>query len=306
MITALVGENSFGLGLELKKLRQEFLAHHDDLGLERIDCEEADYARIQEALTTLPFLASKKLVLLKSPSKNKQFVEYHEQLLADVPETTDVVIIEPKIDKRISYYKYLKKETLCKEFPELDAQALAQWLVTEAKTKDGSISSGDARYLVERVGAKQQLLFNELEKLIIHSPNVTREAIDLLTDPTPQSTIFELLEAAFNGNAKRAMTIYTEQRALKVEPQQIIAMLTWQLHVLAIIKTAGELDAGAIASDAKMSPYVVSKSQGIARSLTLARLKSLIHDLLDIDTKSKRTNLDLDEALQHYLLKLAA
>jgi DNA polymerase III delta subunit len=305
VITTLTGENSFKLTQELRSLRAAFLAEHDELGLERIDAEEADYNKIQEAVTSLPFLASKKLVLLKSPSKNKQFVENHEQLLAELPETTDLVIIEPKLDKRITYYKYLKKSTEFKEFNELDINGLASWIVAEAKEKGGSISSSDARYLVERVGAKQQLLSNELEKLFLYAPSITRANIDLLTDPTPQSTIFELLEVAFHGEHKRAMKIYAEQRALKVEPQQIIAMLTWQLHVLAIIKTAGERSANEIASEAKISPYVVSKSQNIARGLTLTQLRTLISDLLKIDTRSKRSSLDLDEALQHYLLTLA-
>jgi DNA polymerase III delta subunit len=82
-------------------------------------------------------------------------------------------------------------------------------------------------------------------------------------------------------------------------------MLGWQLHVLAVIKTAGDRSADEIARDAKMSPFVVRKSQNVARRLTLAQLKTLISDLLVIDTLSKRTSLDLDEALQHFFLKLA-
>jgi DNA polymerase-3 subunit delta len=160
--------------------------------------------------------------------------------------------------------------------------------------------------LVQRVGANQQLLANELEKLLLHESQISRQSIDLLTEATPQSTIFELLEAAFAGNAKRTMQLYQEQRQLKVEPPQIIAMLAWQLHVLALIKAAKDRTADQIAGEAKLSPYVVKKSQGIARKLTIAELKSLISDLLDIDVRSKKVGLDPDEALQNYLLKLAS
>ena len=159
---------------------------------------------------------------------------------------------------------------------------------------------------MERVGANQQLLSNELDKLLLYDANISRRTIDVLTDPTPQSTIFQLLEAAFAGNSKRALQLYAEQRALKVEPVQIIAMLTWQLHVLAIIKTAGDRSIDVIAQEAKLNPFVVRKSQAIAQSLTLTELKKLVTDLLKIDTASKRTNLDPDEALQHYLLALAS
>jgi len=293
------------LQAELRKLVAAFVKEHDELALERIDAEEADFARISEALTSLPFLSSKKLVVLRSPSSNKPFLEKFEQLLSDLPETTDVILVEPKLDKRTAYYKFIKKSTEFHDFPELDGNGQAAWLVDAAKQGGGSLSLADARFLVERLGARQQLLANELEKLLLYDSNITRQTIELLTETTPQSTIFQLLEAAFAGNQKRALELYAEQRALKVEPQQIIAMLSWQLNVLAIIKTAGERSAADIAKAAKLNPFVVQKSQGITRKLSLISLKRLVSDLLKIDTDLKRTNLDADEALQHYLLTLA-
>ena len=149
------------------------------------------------------------------------------------------------------------------------------------------------------------MLSNELEKLLLHDPQVTRASIDLLTEQTPQSSIFQLLEAAFAGNAKKALGLYEEQRALKVEVPQIIAMLAWQLHILAIVKLAGNRSAAVIASEAKLSPYVVQKSMAIAGRIELETLKQRISDLLAIDAKSKRTSIDTDEALQFFLLQLA-
>jgi len=306
VIITLTGENNFGLQQELSRLVADFVTAHSDLALERIDAEEAEFNRLLESLTSLPFLADKKMVVLRRPSANKQFIEEAEKLLAEIPETTEVIIVEPKLDKRLTYYKLLKKSTNFREYKQLDVAGLARWLVNEAKAKGGSLNQRDAQYLVERVGLDQQLLGNELEKLLLYNTTVTRETIDLLTEATPQSTIFELLESAFSGNAKRAMELYREQRALKVESPQIIAMLAWQLHILALIKAAGDRSADAIASEAKLSPFVVRKSQAIAHKLTIAELKQLVAELLDIDARSKRTNLDIDEALQNYLLKIGS
>lgn len=305
MIRTLTGANTFLLKRELDAAVAAFLVEHGDLALERIDGQEAELAKIQEAITSLPFLANKKMVVLRAPGANKDFAEKVAQLLSDVPETTDVIIVEPKVDKRSSYYKFLKSKTAFQEFNELDQSALASWLVMTAKGQGGTISSKDANYLVERVGANQQALGNELEKLLLYAPTITRRSIDDLTEAAPQSTIFQLLEAVFAGNVQRAFELYGEQRALKVEPAQIIAMIAWQLHVLAVIKTAGQQSADAIAKEAKISPYVIRKSQGIAHRLTLAKLKALIADLLLIDMRLKREAIDADEALQNYLLKLA-
>lgn len=305
MVITLTGSNSFTLGAALRQLLAEFVAQHGELAVEQLDGEEVEFERLAEAVTSLPFLASKKLVVLRAPGTNKTFQDQCEQLLAAIPETTEVIMVEPKLDKRSSYYKFLKRATDFRDFPELDQAGLVAWLVATAKQRGGKLSPTDARLLTERIGLNQRLLANELEKLLLYDPQISRATIELLTDETPQSTIFRLLEAAFAGRHHQTMELYAEQRALKVEPAQIIAMLTWQLHTLSIIKTAGDRPNTQIASEAKLNPFVVQKSQSIARGLTFARLKQLVSELLSIDRRLKRSNLDADEALQHYLLKLA-
>jgi DNA polymerase III delta subunit len=138
-----------------------------------------------------------------------------------------------------------------------------------------------------------------------YDSNITRANIDLLTDKAPQSSIFELIEAAFSGNSKLALRLYSEQRAMKVEPQQIVAMLAWQLNVLAIIKSAGDKPTDDIAKEAKLNPYVVRKSASVARRLSLEEIKDLVSALNKLDLRSKRSALDLDEALQYFILKIS-
>lgn len=304
MITALSGQNSFMLQRELHRLIDGFVAEHTDMGLERLDGDEAGYDRIRESLESLPFLAARKLVVLRQPSADKQFIENAERLLVALPETTDVIIVEPKLDKRLSYYKYLKKSTEFKEFSELDGVQLAGWLADEAKRRGGKLARADAAFLVSRVGANQQMLDNELAKLLLYDPQVTRDSILLLTEQTPTSTIFDLLDAALNGRTARALELYEEQRAAKVEPIQIIALLAWQLHILALIKTASGRDAGSIASEAKLNPYVVRKSMSIAGRLTLAELKALIRSVRDLDIRLKSVSIDPDEAMRGLIVTL--
>lgn len=305
MIITLTGNNAFSLQAGLKRLTDTFVAEHGDIAVERLDGETATFERLQEALQSSPFLASKKLVIVRSGSLNKQFTEHVESLLTTLPDSTDLILVEPKIDKRSSYYTWLKKHTELHDHAELDEQGLTRYLRETAKDEGATLSQGDARYLVERIGASQQLLSNELNKLISYNPQITRESIDLLTEATPQSTIFDLLEAAFAGNTKRAFELYREQREQKVDPSQIIALLAWQLRILALLKTAGERNEATVASQAKLSPYTVQKSSSVARRLTLAELKQLIRDLLTLDVRSKRESIDLDAALQNFLLTLS-
>ena len=304
MITVLTGENSFMLQQELRRIVDNFVAEHTDMALEQFDGEEAEFDRMREALQSLPFLASRKLVVLRAASANKQFAEAAESLFTELPESTDVIVVEPKLDKRTAYYKLLKKQQTFNEYNELDIPQLARWLSAQAKEQGGALSMSDATYLVERVGANQQLLSNEIRKLMHYDKTVTRQVIDLLTDKTPQSTIFDLLDAAMSGQHKRALDLYHEQRAMKVEPQQILALLGWQLHVLALVKTAGDRDPAEIAKEAKLNPFVVRKTQGVVRRMPLSDLKALIHEVLQLDIRLKSESIDADEALQNLIITL--
>jgi len=306
VITTLTGQNDVLRTQALRALVDEFVTKYGDIALERLDGEEASYERMHEAVQSLPFLAPRKLVTLRSPGANKEFTEKFEQFINDVAETNDVIIIEPKLDKRLSYYKQLKKLTEFREFAVLDGNGLAAYIVEYAKNQGGSISSADARMLIDRVGTNQLTLQHEADKLLAHNLKVTRASIELLTERTPQSNIFELLDAAFAGDRKRAMALYHEQRALQVEPQQILAMLVWQLHILAIVKTAGERNADTVAKEAKLSPFTVRKTQGLARRLTLVQLKRLVQGLREFDVRLKSESLNADEVVQYYLLNLAA
>ena len=304
MIATLTGSNAFLVHAELNRRMAVFVKEHGDMALEKVDCEEAEYSRITEATQNLPFLASKKLVVLRSPSANKEFTEKFESLLQAIPETNDVLIYEPKLDKRTAYAKALQKKTEFKSFNELDERELPNWLVDEVKNRGGSLSLGDARHLVNRAGANQQLLSNELDKLVLYNPKINRDTIDLMTEEAPQSTVFQLLDAAFAGNTTQALKIYEDQRAQRVEPQAIIPMLAWQLQIIAIVKTAGKKSVDEIAKEAKLNPFVVRKSRGIADKLTMPRIKSLVHELRELDVKLKSTSIDADEALKLYLMNL--
>ncbi len=304
MVITLTGENSFGWSAALHALKANFTAEHGDIAFAQLDGELTDYDHIREAIQAAPFLAAKKMVVLRSPSAIKQFTDEAEKLLKEVDDTTELIIVEPKLDKRISYYKYLKKSTDFREFPALDIRSLAKWLVDSAKSNGGTLSLADATFLVDRVGTDQQQLSSELEKLLLYDEQINRKTIELMTDLSVQSTIFELLDAAFAGKTKDALKLYDEQRTQKVDPLAITALMTWQLHVLALLVHAGSRSANVVASEAKISPYVAQKSQATARNLTKRDIKRYVSDLLAIDIRARREAIDMDEALKLYLVQL--
>jgi DNA polymerase-3 subunit delta len=305
MIITLSGENSFLLNQELIKLASDFESRHGDLAVQRIDAQETEYNKIHEALVALPFLVEQKLTIIYSPGTNKELTENLEKILQEIPDTNEVIFFEPKFDKRLSCYKILHKKTDFREFKSIDTSKLSQWVMNYAKTQEAKISQSDAHYLIDRLGSNQMMLANEIDKLSLYSNEINRQVINLLTEPSMQSTTFQLLEAAFARKTQKTIQLYKEQRLQKVEPQVIIGLLTWQLHAMAVVVSAGSRPVEEIVTKAKLKPYTITKTRSITRDMSLGSVANLINKLAEIDKKSKTQNYNLDEALMGYLLELS-
>ena len=304
MIVTLTGSNSFTLKRRLDEVVKEFVKEHGDLALERFDGEEDDAQAIIDAISNLPFLAKRKMVVVRGGSFNKDFAEQIEQIISSTPQWCELVLYEPQIDRRTAYFKVLKSQTKFEEFPELDARGLSKWLADEAKKESGNLSFGDANYLIQRLGTNQARLYNELLKLLTYNLQISRANIDLLTESNPQTKIFELLDAAFSGQKKRALRLYGEQRAQKVEPQEILGMIVWQLRLIALAKYSGQKSPAEISKDSDTAEYPLTGAKRLASSISETKLRQLVNEALELDIKGKTTAIDLDEALKTYLVTL--
>lgn len=301
----LTGPNSFALKQALNEIKAEFVRQHGDLAVEVIDGEEASYEQIISALESVAFLVEKKLVIVQALSSNKEAVEKIEKLIEAAQTGNDLVIVETKLDKRGAYYKYLKKDTDLNEFTELDERELANWLVEEAKARDAKLNFGDAYYLVQRIGANQRVASNELKKLIDYDKQISRSSIDLLTEASPQTNIFNLLDSAFSGDNKKLLKIYDEQRTQGEEPLKIFAMLTWQLHLVALVEAAGDRTDNEIMQASGLKPFTLNKSKSIARRMGRQKIKMTLQRLTQLDKQLKTTSVDADDALKNLLLSIS-
>jgi DNA polymerase III delta subunit len=82
-------------------------------------------------------------------------------------------------------------------------------------------------------------------------------------------------------------------------------MLGWQLHIVAVVKMAGDRDPTLIAKEAKLNPFVVRKTSAVTRSLSVLALKKLVSAALNLDIRLKSSAIDADEAARLFILQLA-
>lgn len=305
MIYTITGKNDF---LRTQKLHAYVTTYKSEYGtheLEYIMAAEADLSVIVQKLQSLPFLSPKKCIVVHDLSSHHSQLDAIQSAFEQIPESTDLFLYEPHLDKRTRYASFIKKQTTYHELQELDEPALIRWLVDTASHQGGSLSSGDAKALFSRVGPNQYQLYNELQKLLTYSTSITKDSIEALVDVTPQSTSFALLDAAFDGHTSRALHILDEQRTQKIEPQMILGLIIGHVSTLALLHEAPKsARPETIATDAGLHPYVVRKSIHPARRLSRQQIQSMLDTLRFIDKSYKHSSIDIYQALQFFIVSI--
>jgi DNA polymerase III subunit delta len=298
------GENTFAIAAAERHIVAAFAAKHGANGVERVDAENLTPARLPDLLQGATLFAPSRLVVIKNLGANKQILEPLTEALQNAADDTTVVIADGALDKRTKLYKFLKAKSNFKEFAALSDQQLATWLQGEATRLGGALGSPEARFLVERGGRDQWRLANEIDKLVHYSPEVTHAAIEQLVEATAEGTAFELLDAALGGKSENLSRLITALRT-EEDPYKLFGLLASQVHALAVVTAAGQRSADAIAKDSGLHPFVVRKTQNVARRLGRERAAQIAADVATCDMQLKSTSADPWDLLQLCLLKIA-
>ncbi len=304
MIYAIAGNNNYLIRKASSTLIDDFLKDNQEHNLIKFDCSETSFEQIIGSISNVSLFGEKQLVVLVSPQQNDDLIEGLD-LLIGKSDNSDVLIIYDSVDKRSKLYKTLKKESQFQEFFQDEKADISGWIVDEVKNRGGEISKSSAMYLAGQVGNDQIRLVNEIEKLVSFDVSVTNESIDLLCEPTPQSTVFQLIDAVFAGNYNLSSKLYSDQRAQNVEPILILGMLIWQIHILSVVHSGKSLSSGEIAKKAKLNPFVVGKATKVVSSMSRDYLRRILEAVTDLDLSLKTKPIDADQAIKNLLLKLS-
>lgn len=305
MIILLTGANDFGLRQACDALVAEALSKHGAHSIERIDAESFDPARLPELAQGTSLFASERLVMLRDASKNKPLWEALGDMAEKVPDEVSLVLIDSSPDKRTRTYKQIQKHGSVREFPELNEVELAKWVVATAKAEGATLDNRTAMYLVRQAGTDQWKLWSELQKLIAADSTITSETIDRLIEPSPQASVFDLLDSALQGNNAKAMDLLGKLKASE-DPYRLFGLVVSQVHTLAVVATAGGKSPDMVAKEGGIHPFVVRKMQPLARSLNYSQLQGIIDSVAKADMQMKSTGADPWTLLEQALGKIAS
>ena len=304
MIRLIYGDNDFALSEERRKVVSVFLEKHDRFGYELIDTAESDAAQLVDALLQLPFLAEKKLVVLLNVFSAKKALEFVTENIENIADGVEVLIVEPRPDKRTKLFKLLQSQQAVTEFSTVSPVALARWVLEYAAKLGAQIQNGVAEELIQRVGPSQMMLAREIEKLAVHGM-ISADMIQEQTQKHLSGSVFDLLSALFARRADVALDQYETLLKMKTDPNEILSLISWQLHVFAVVLYATEKTTDHIAKEAKLHPFVVSKAVSVARSLGRDRLQKALNLSVAAELNIKTRGASSEDTVRVLLLEIS-
>jgi DNA polymerase-3 subunit delta len=302
MILYLYGENQFGLHKQVEAIKAKYLEKTgSDADMQTFDLSEQSMGDLLGALAVTPMFVSSRLMIVKDIAAAKPTREQVEEIVKHTPESTNVVFIDPKPDKRALYFKEFSKLPGAQNFFPLDKPKLTAWLQKEAAKQAADISPADISYLIELIGSDQWRLQNELQKLAANNPKIVRETIDTLVVPSTEYSSFTLVDALVKKDLSRTLKLYDQLTTQGEADQMILGAIMYQYRVFLAIIAGGDAT-----KTMGIAPYALQKSHRVMRNMDLADLKTAYNCLAEADLAIKSGRLSSQEALKRLFRKLCS
>lgn len=282
-------------------------------GLLKIDSKETSIVEVLDELRTLPFLTSKRVVVIKDADK---FVSENRSLLESYfqnPAPTSVLILT--VSTWPSNTRLAKLLTNCgslQAVPQLKDCQLPSYLIKyAAQIHKKTLAPDAAKLIVELTGDEIAILQKEVDKLIIYTEGKKQITIDDVLSLSGSCRLFdafEVIDSCLAGQVGPAVDRL--RRMLESDSSaeySIVGAFAWQLRKM--FKAKVMLDKGS-------RPDEISKSVGIwynkdaffnrVRSLSLDRIAGLLKNLGQVDYDMKTGGTTASIAMEQIVLTLAS
>lgn len=289
-VVLITGDESFLIDRELADIEAECgLSGAEDMNRQNIDALETDPGAILNSAKTLPFLAKKRLIIVRNAASWK--VEQWERILPYCqnpnPSTCLVLIVE-KIDKRFAWGKAIQKVARLAECNKPKERDLKMWvgrLAAEAGLKLGPRLQESLANLLE---PDIQLLWREIQKLKAYAGDsgmVDEDDIKALVGETRTTNVFALCDAIGSRDARQALEKLRKLLELGEAPVMLLVMIS--RHLRSLWRAKDKTVARHSAETLGVPPFAVAKIVAQAEKWEEKTLSEAFWLMLEADTALK-------------------
>ena len=319
-VIILHGEDSLRHARQLKRFRAQMGA--DDtasLNIHELDGETSGVHEVLAAANSLPFLADRRLVIVRGMLRHlqqrgaKRALAQLVEALPNLPATARLVFVEDG-DLRASHpiLRFARESESARILHYPVAKDISGWLIRRAMGEyDAEIEPSAARALAAVTGRDLRRADHELLKLVSYTNGartIREEDVIAMTPYVAPANIFHMVDALATGRGPAALAILQDLLAEKGrDPIMLFGMIIRQYRLLILARE--QLDQGAgrqvnLASALGIHSFVARKLGEQARRYTLPRLQAIYRKLHQQDIAIKSGEREAALALQMLVAEL--
>ena len=267
------------------------------------------------ACETLPFLADKRLVIVREHPALTGRADADDRLLSyisNVPDSAVLVFLcRGKADARKKLYGAIKKVGGIVSFAPLSDAELNAWIVKTFAGLGKSVTPQTASVLAFTVGSDTALLRREIEKLAALAGDrntVTEEDVHAVATRSVECTVFEMVDAVVAGQQGKAFGLLRDMLTTGSDRLGILAMLLRQFRLMQHIKIMQfeKLAAGEIKQRLGIAPFAAERCMRQASGYTGGQVKKAVQICLNAEYKVKSGGWNQEGALESAMLEIFA
>lgn len=271
--------------------------------------ENLTLGALSDAALTIPFLASRRLVIVRSPLKmpalkSPKARERFLAVLESVPPTTALVLEIPTTLKKghwlLKWAEKQKGQVLVRAYGR--PANMVQWILKRAKEEGGEFTVRAASELARRVEGDTTAAVHEIAKLLAfvgYARPVDLDDVRKLTPAPEHPNIFEMVDALGLGRRERALNLL-RQLLKEEEAPRLWGMVIRQFRLLILAREAiseGIRDKNTLSKRIGVHPFVAEKLLNQARRFDITTLERIYAHLWEADRKWKTGKADLETSL---------
>ena len=232
------------------------------------------------------------------------------EAVPQMPDTTLLVLVDGDVADSNPLLRALAEHCQVHKQAAPTGQGLNQWVKRAVDDRGGSITPPAIQAITEMIGNDLWTLDRELEKLSLYATGreITEPDVRALVPYAQEANIFAAVDTIMDGRPGDALRLLAQLMEEGREPLYIIAMIERQLRLIALARDLTER--GVVQPDlgrrmGANSDFVVRKTLGQARRMTLPQISLKYRRVLESDLAIKQGRLDPEVSLELLVADLA-
>ncbi len=310
MIIFLSGEDTYRLRDNRESIIRSYQAKHGSgFNLFRLDgTAPSAVAEVTEAVKSISLFSEVKLILVNNIFSNLQTAEILHELFTKYQIATDkgIVVLATHSGtnaqaKPKELFTFLSdSKNLVRNFTYLEGTQLQTWLKKETSARGASFAPGALVRFVTVAGTDSWARVHNLDKLANYAQGViTLASVDELIKTETEPNVFEFIDALGSGRRAQAFSLLCGELAYGRDPYYLLSMVIYQFRNMLMVKDFADrnISSSQIAQKAGIHPFVVKKMLSATAHLSLANIKHLYQEVIDLEQGTKQGKRDLEDGL---------